>query len=78
MHHSDNKGLVLPPRVAKIQVVIIPIIIKGKEQVVIEAANNIFADLKKAKIAVHVDDRDNYTPGWKYNNWELKGVPIRI
>lgn len=78
MHHSDNNGLVLPPRVAKIQVVIIPIIIKGKEQIVIEAANNIFGILKKAKIAVHVDDRDNYTPGWKYNNWELKGVPIRI
>ena len=78
MHHADNKGLGLPPLVANIQVVIIPIIMKNKEDIVIKAADDIFGALKKAGVRVHVDDRTNYTPGWKYNNWELKGVPIRI
>lgn len=43
-----------------------------------QKANEIFSDLKKANIRVHLDDRDNYTPGWKFNNWEMKGVPLRI
>lgn len=78
MHHGDNKGLVLPPRVAHTQVVIIPIILKGKEEKVINASEQIFSLLKKSGVRTHIDDRDNYTPGWKYNHWELKGVPIRI
>lgn len=78
MQHADNKGLVLPPLVANIQVVIVPIIMKGKEEIVAKAAEDIYGALKKAKVRVHIDDRSNYTPGWKYNNWELKGVPIRI
>lgn len=78
MHHGDNKGLVLPPRVANTQVVIIPIILKGKEEKVLTAAQKIFSLLKKSGVRTHIDDRDNYTPGWKYNHWELKGVPIRI
>jgi len=43
-----------------------------------QKANEIFTELKKANIRVHLDDRDNYTPGWKFNNWEMKGVPLRI
>ena len=46
--------------------------------IIIFRANEIFSDLKKANIRVHLDDRDNYTPGWKYNHREMKGVPIRI
>ena len=46
--------------------------------IVIFRANEIFSELKKANIRVHLDDRDNYTPGWKFNNWEMKGVPLRI
>ena len=46
--------------------------------IIIFRANEIFSELKKANIRVHLDDRDNYTPGWKFNDWELKGVPIRI
>jgi prolyl-tRNA synthetase len=78
MHHGDNKGLVLPPRVANVQVIIIPIIMKGKEEIVTKAAEEIFQRMKKGGIRVQIDDRDVYTPGWKYNHWELKGVPIRM
>ena len=46
--------------------------------IIIFRANEIFSDLKKANIRVHLDDRDNYTPGWKYSHWELKGVPVRL
>ncbi len=46
--------------------------------IIIFRANEIFSELKKANIRVHLDDRDNYTPGWKFNNWEMKGVPLRI
>ncbi len=46
--------------------------------IIIFRANEIFTELKKANIRVHLDDRDNYTPGWKFNNWEMKGVPLRI
>lgn len=45
---------------------------------VMKAAEDIYGALKKSKVRVHIDDRNNYTPGWKYNHWELKGVPIRI
>ena len=46
--------------------------------IIIFRANEIFSELKEANIRVHLDDRDNYTPGWKFNNWEMKGVPLRI
>ena len=78
MQHGDNKGLVLPPRVANVQVIIVPIIMKGKEEIVMKASDDIYGALKKADVRVKIDDRSNYTPGWKYNHWELKGVPIRI
>ncbi len=78
LQHSDDKGLVLPPRVAPVQVVIVPIIFdKGKEEV-LAAVKVARIALEKAGLRVHVDDRDGYTPGWKYNEWEVKGVPVRI
>jgi len=78
MYHGDDKGLVLPPNVANVQIIIVPIPFKGKEQEVNQAASQIFETLKKTDMRVQIDLRDNYNPGWKFNNWELKGVPIRI
>lgn len=78
MYHGDDKGLVLPPRVANVQVVIVPIPFKGKEEDVNNAAYEVFQSLKATEIRVHIDLRDNYNPGWKFNHWELKGVPIRL
>ncbi len=75
--HGDNKGLVMPPEVAPLQAVIIPIIFKGKEKKVLEICNNIFDKLKIIKIRSHIDGRE-ITPGNKYYDWELKGVPLRI
>lgn len=77
--HGDDKGLIIPPKIAPIQVIIIPIFYKSKEQrQVMEKANHLKKTLEKNKITVKVDDRKEYTPGWKYNHWELKGVPLRI
>ena len=75
--HGDNKGLVMPPAVAPIQVVIIPIIFKGKEKEVINACETVSDELTKEGIRTHVDNRD-ITPGYKYYDWELKGVPLRV
>ncbi len=75
--HGDNKGLVLPPEVAPIQAVIIPIIFKGQEHMVTNGAKQLEQKLLEAGIRVHVDMRD-ITPGNKYYTWELKGVPLRI
>ena len=76
MMHSDNKGLVLPPKVAPMQIVIIPIFFKDEKEKIIKKAKEI--KNKLSKYSVEVDDRDGYTPGWKFNEWELKGIPIRI
>ena len=79
MIHSDNKGLVLPPRVALTQVVLIPIANKKDTSVQIRAkVDEIASKLRECGIRTYCDDRDNYSPGWKYNHWELKGIPIRI
>ncbi len=79
MLHGDDKGLVLPPKIAPTQVVIVPIPYKGLEAEQIAAkAGEIHARLRKKGIAAVLDDRREYTPGWKFNEWELKGVPIRI
>ncbi|HSH03434.1 MAG TPA: proline--tRNA ligase [Anaerolineae bacterium] len=79
MTHGDDHGLVLPPRLAPIQTVIVPIYRKEKEKdVVMEATNRIKSELLAAGIRVHIDDRDNLSPGFKFNEWELKGVPTRI
>ncbi|CAF0785356.1 unnamed protein product [Didymodactylos carnosus] len=83
MIHGDNKGLVLPPRVARYQMVIVPCGIvaamtKDEEDSLINQCKQLETKLKKAGFRVHLDYRDNYAPGWKFNHWELKGVPIRV
>ena len=79
MTHSDDFGLVLPPKLAPIQVVIVPIF-KGEEQLaeISGVANQIFDKLKAKGISVKYDDRTEYKPGWKFAEYELKGVPVRI
>lgn len=76
--HSDDKGLVLPPRVAPKHVVIIPIIKKKDQKKLLDYVYDIKDLLTSIDIRVEVDDRDNYTPGWKYTDWEMRGVPLRI
>ncbi|HOG76922.1 MAG TPA: proline--tRNA ligase [Anaerolineaceae bacterium] len=77
MTHGDDQGLVLPPRLAPIQVVIVPIYRKDEEKAaVMEAVTAVQAQLKALR--VKVDDREGLTPGFKFNDWELKGVPLRI
>ena len=79
MTHGDDKGLRLPPRIAPVQVVIVPIYRADDERGrVLEAANAIKAELIAAGVRVKVDDRDEYRPGYKFNEWELKGVPVRL
>ena len=79
MAHSDDDGLILPPRIAPLQVVIVPIY-KGDEQKaeLDEKARSISTALKKAGIIVKYDDNDNSRPGWKFAEYEKKGVPVRI
>ena len=79
MTHSDNNGLVLPPKLAPHQVVIVPIYRKDEEfENVDAAAKEIVQKLRSAGISVHYDNRDTHKPGWKFNEYELKGVPVRI
>jgi prolyl-tRNA synthetase len=78
MVHGDDKGLVLPPRIAPIQVVVVPIFRDKDAEFVISKANEIAYDLRKSDVRVHVDHRKEYTAGWKFNEWEIKGVPLRI
>lgn len=79
MSHSDDEGLVLPPRLAPIQVVIVPILKKGDaNEAVLKKAEEYFFALKKAGIRVKLDDRDTQSPGFKFAEYELKGVPVRI
>lgn len=79
MVHGDDKGLVLPPKVAPIQVVIVPIYKSDEaKEIVFPKLNEIREQLESKKIRVHVDDRSELTPGYKFNDWELKGIPLRI
>lgn len=83
MVHGDNKGLVLPPRIAPIQVILIPIIKTEDEKdglsiKILDKVHEMGKILKSSGVRCKVDDRDNYIPGWKYNFWEMKGVPIRL
>lgn len=79
MVHGDNKGLVLPPKVSPIQIVIVPIYYSEDDtKKVIEKANEIEKILLDKKIRVHVDRRSELTPGFKFHDWELKGTPLRI
>jgi prolyl-tRNA synthetase len=79
MAHGDEKGLRLPPRLAPIQVVIVPIFKNDDERgKVMEAAERIHKTLAGAGIRVKVDERDDLSPGFKYNDWEMRGVPVRL
>ena len=79
MTHSDDAGLVLPPKLAPIQVVIVPIYKSDEERAkTVEEAKKVFAELKALGVAVKLDDRDGIMPGAKYYEWEGKGVPLRI
>lgn len=79
MSHSDDHGLVLPPNIAPIQVVIVPIH-RNEEQLnaISELADTLISQLKKLGISVKFDDRTEYKPGWKFNEYELKGIPVRV
>lgn len=79
MTHSDDNGLVLPPKLAPIQVVIVPIY-KGEEQLeaISERVAGVVEELRDKGIDVKFDDRDTHKPGWKFNEYELKGVPVRL
>ncbi|XP_050238751.1 proline--tRNA ligase, cytoplasmic-like [Mercurialis annua] len=79
MVHGDDKGLVLPPKVASVQVVVIPVPDKDADtQGIFDACTETVDALRKAGIRAKSDVNDNYSPGWKYSHWELKGVPLRI
>jgi len=78
MTHGDDKGLVLPPKLAPIQVVIVPIYKAETREKVLGAARELERALLSAGVRVHTDDRDQYTPGFKFNDWEVRGVPLRV
>ena len=79
MTHGDDQGLILPPRLAPIQAVLVPIYkTEAEKQSVLAAANEVFAELKGAGIRIKMDDREEVTPGFKFNDWEMRGVPLRI
>jgi prolyl-tRNA synthetase len=75
--HSDDKGAVVPPRLASIQVVVVPIMNDENRTIILEEARKIFQELSNI-YRTRFDDRDNLTPGRKFNDWELKGVPLRL
>jgi prolyl-tRNA synthetase len=78
MVHGDQQGLILPPAIAPIQIIIIPIYKNDNEKIVKENANLLKKNLSELGYRVVVDERNEYTAGWKYNEWEVKGVPVRI
>ncbi len=78
MTHGDDGGLILPPRIAPYQVVIVPIPRGNWKETVLPKAQTIRDDLVARGVRVMLDDRDTQTPGWKYNEWELRGVPLRL
>jgi prolyl-tRNA synthetase len=79
LSHGDDRGLVLPPRIAPTQVVIIPIFYKETDQKDISGeVRHLSSQLEQIGIRTLIDDRAQYTPGWKYHEWEMKGVPLRV
>ncbi|KAE8723235.1 Class II aaRS and biotin synthetases superfamily protein isoform 2 [Hibiscus syriacus] len=77
MVHGDNKGLVLPPKVAALQVIVIPVPYKDADtKGIFDACAATVATLSEAGIRAEADLRENYSPGWKYSNWEMKGVRV--
>ncbi|MEM0134406.1 MAG: proline--tRNA ligase [Thermoplasmatales archaeon] len=75
--HGDDRGLVLPPKLARIQIVLVPIYNDAKREEVLRYSRSVNKLLKR-KFRTFLDDRDEYSPGWKYNEWEMKGIPIRL
>lgn len=78
MMHSDDKGLVLPPAVAPTKAVIVPILFDDTKRKVLDFCEDLRRKVIDAGVSVHVDDREGHSPGWKFSEWELRGVPIRI
>jgi prolyl-tRNA synthetase len=79
MVHGDDQGLVLPPRLAPTQVVIVPIFKTDEEKSsVLKVAKELKEKLIKANLRVTLDEREGFTPGWKFNDWEMRGVPLRV
>ncbi|OWZ84766.1 proline--tRNA ligase [Natranaerobius trueperi] len=77
MVHGDDRGLQIPPKVAPNQIVMVPIMPKNKQELVKEESQKLYDELKK-DFRVKLDDREEQTPGWKFNEWEMRGVPIRL
>jgi len=78
MVHGDDKGLILPPKISPTQVIIVPIYKDESKTVVKQKAYELEKKLKDSQIRVETDDRDEFTSGWKFNDWEMKGVPLRV
>ena len=79
MTHGDDQGLILPPRLAPVQVIVVPIFKNEAEKAsVMPVADRIFSELKAAGIRIKMDDREEVTPGFKFNDWEMRGVPLRM
>lgn len=83
MVHGDDKGLVLPPKVASVQVIVVPVGITAKsseqdKKILIDKVDEVTKELVEAGIRAEMDVRDHVTSGWKFNHWELMGVPIRV
>jgi prolyl-tRNA synthetase len=80
MTHGDDKGLVIPPKAAPIQVVIVPIVFSesSNRDEVTSKCQEVKSQLQASGFRVSLDSRENYTPGWKFNEWEMKGIPLRI
>jgi len=78
MSHSDDEGLIIPPRLAPTQVVVVPIYKNDTERSTVLAAVEQITAPWRGRLRFKIDDRDNLTPGFKYNEWELKGIPVRV
>jgi prolyl-tRNA synthetase len=74
--HSDDKGLIIPPKIASEKVVIVPILFKDTKDKVLKKADELKKQLGKYNVIL--DDREDYSPGWKFNEWEMKGIPVRL
>ncbi len=78
MTHGDDSGLRLPPRVAPLQIIIVPISLGNWKESVLPAASTVEKELRKAGWRVRLDAREEFTPGWKFSEWEMRGVPLRV
>ena len=78
MVHGDDKGLILPPKISPTQIIIVPIYKDESKEIVKQKAYELENKLRDSNIHAYTDDRDEYTSGWKFNEWEMKGVPLRV